>query len=414
MLGSLFTQGAVFITSIALGRLLGKDLFGEFGMVMSTQLALTGIAQVSTGLMATKFTAEFREVDKVRAGQILGLCGVLTLVTGLSTSSLMFVSAPWVAEHILVAPQLSTAVVISSGFVLFSIMNGYQVGALAGFECYKSICIYGALIGITQITLSIFGAIYWGLNGALAGIAICSFLRWLCFKIILNQEMKKYFIIPSYLGFWRQFKVLHSFALPAALAGFITIPAIWLSNLFLVRLPNGYAEMGVYSAANSLRLTFLFLPILLNSVAIPLINNYKGQGKKNLYSSVFFSNLKLTVVTAFIGALLMLCFGAHLLGVFGTEFVSKNVDQLIFFISISIFLEATGIALYQSIQSHEKMWLSFFVIALPRDLLIVLAAYFFTKSSGSVGLSAAHTLGLLYAVVIKIYIVYKFNLHNKV
>lgn len=414
LIGTLFAQGSVFLTAIILARLLGKEVFGELGMIQSTLLTLTSIAQVSTGLTATKYVAEFRDADKARAGRVLGLCSVLTLATGVVATVLLLISAPWVAEHMLAAPHLAVSLAISAAFVLFSVMNGYQIGALAGLESYKSISVYGALLGAAHLALCGLGAMLWGLHGALGGMAVSALLRWGVYGLVLHRETAKQGITVQRQAGLREREILRRFALPAALSGLTTMPAIWLGNAFLVQQPGGYTEMGIYSAATNLRTIVLFLPVLFNSVAVSLINSHKGQKNSESYTSAFFLNLKLTTVAALIGAVVMWWCGESVIRIFGPDFVSKNVSVLMLLMSISVVLEAIGVAVYQLIQSHEKMWLSFFVIALPRDLLIVVAAYSLTQSYGSAGLAGAYALGCLFALVVKLGLSYKLSLHNRV
>ena len=69
-----FIQGSVFLTNVAIANILGREVFGEFGMIQNTMLIVAGIAQMSMGVTATKYIAEFRSNDKARAGRILGLC----------------------------------------------------------------------------------------------------------------------------------------------------------------------------------------------------------------------------------------------------------------------------------------------------------------------------------------------------
>ncbi len=414
LIGTVFAQGSVFLTAIILARILGKEVFGELGMIQSTLLTLTSIAQVSTGLTATKYVSEFRDVNKARAGRVLGLCSVLTLATGVAATVLLVISAPWMAEHVLAAPHLAVSLSISAAFVLFSVMNGYQIGALAGLESYKSISIYGALLGAAYLAVCVLGAGLWGLNGALGGMAVSALLRWGIYGVALRREIGKQGITIQRREGMKERKILYRFALPAALSGLTTMPAIWLGNAFLVQQPNGYAEMGIYSAATNLRTIVLFLPVLFNSVAISLINSHKGQKNNKSYTSVFFLNLKLTTVAALIGATSMWVFGEWAIRIFGSDFVSNNVTAMMLLMSISVVFEAIGIAVYQLIQSHEKMWLSFFSIALPRDMLIVVAAYFLTQSYGSAGLAGAYALGCLLALMVKVGLSYKMNLHNRV
>jgi O-antigen/teichoic acid export membrane protein len=413
-LGTIFAQGCVFLTAILLARLLGKEVFGELGMIQSTLLTLASIAQVSTGLTATKYVAEFRDADKMRAGRVLGLCSVLTLATGVVATALLLISAPWVAENMLAAPHLAVSLAISAAFVLFSVMNGYQIGALAGLESYKSIAVYGALLGAAHLALCGLGAMLWALHGALGGMAVSALLRWGVYGLVLRREIKKQGITMERKAGLKERDVLCGFTLPAALSGLTTMPAVWLGNAFLVQQPNGYAEMGVYSAAMYLRTIILFFPVLLNGVAVALINSHKGQENKSSFKATFSLNLGLTAAAALMGAILMWFFGEGALKVFGANFAGSGAAGIIFFMSISVVAEAIGIAMYQLIQTHEKMWLSFFAIALPRDVLIVFSAYFLAQSYGGAGLAGAFALGCLWALMTKIGICFKLNLYDRV
>lgn len=412
-LGTLIAQGSTFFTAILLARMLGKEIFGELGMIHSTLLTLASIAQVSTGLTATKYIAEFRGIDKTRAGKVLGLCSVLTVATGIAATVLLLISAPWMAEHILKAPHLAVSLGISAAFVLFSVMNGYQIGALAGLECYRSISIYGALLGGLHLIICSVGALLGGLDGALLGIVVSAILRWAVYANVLRHEASKQDISLRRRGWAEERNILWGFTLPAALSGLTTLPAIWGGNALLVRQLDGYAEMGIYSAAMSLRMIVLFLPALLNGVAISLINNHKGNRDNHSLETMFVLNLKLTAVVAFFGATLLWLWGEPALKIFGSDFYGENIKLMLVLMSISVVVESIGIAVYQLIQSYEKMWASFFAIAIPRDILIVATAYFLTPIYGAAGLAGAMTIGALWAFFIKIGLVYKMKLYGR-
>ncbi len=412
--GTVFAQGSVLLTAIILARILGKETFGEYGMIHSTLLTLTSIAQVATGVTATKYVAEFRDVDKARAGRVLGLCSVLTLATGCLGVCLLGINASWIAERVLGAPHLTESLLIAAAFVLFSAMNGYQIGALVGLESYKSISLYGVLLGVVHLAVCGLGAELWGVRGALGGIAVSAMLRWATYGAVLRHELGRWNISVQPREGLRERKIMYRFALPAAMSGLTTMPAIWLGNAFLVHQPNGYSEMGLYSAGNNLRTMVLFLPIIFNNVAVSLINSHKGRKNRELYRSAFFINLVLTFVLALIGSLLMWLGGEWALRAFGDGFVGKNVTLMISLMSFSVVFEVLGIAVYQLIQSHEKMWLSFFTIALPRDVLIVITAYFLTQHYGSAGLAGAYAIGCLLALLVKVGLAYSMDLHNKV
>jgi O-antigen/teichoic acid export membrane protein len=413
VVGALFTQGSVFLTTIILARLVGKEQFGQFGMIQSTLLTLTSIAQVATGLTATKFVAEFRDVDKEHAGRMLGLCSVLTLVTGTLATVLLIISAPWLADHVLKAPHLSTGLVLSAAFVLFSVMNGYQIGALAGLECYKNISIFGAVLGSAHLVVCWGAAVLWGLNGGLAGLAISALLRWGVYSAVLRREISKHGITIRRREGIRERESVLKFALPAALSGLTATPALWLGNAFLVRQPDGYSEMGTYTAVNNLRIMVLFLPVLLNAVSSSILNNHKGKGNLDAYRATYIFNLRAAIISATIGAGLMCVLGEWVMQAFGRDFVGASVAPIIFLVAASVIVEAAGSAAYQLITCHGIMWVSLCLIVLPRDFLMVLAAYYLTPLYGAVGLAGAYTLGCLITLVMVLSVNYKMNLYNR-
>jgi len=50
------------------------------------------------------------------------------------------------------------------------------------------------------------------------------------------------------------------FSVPAFLSSAMTIPVTWISNAMLIRSPGGYAEMGIYNAANQMRTAATYIP----------------------------------------------------------------------------------------------------------------------------------------------------------
>jgi O-antigen/teichoic acid export membrane protein len=309
LIGTALGQGSVFVAAVIMARILGKEVFGEFGIVQSTLLTMTSIAQVATGITANKYVAEFRDTDKERTGRILGLCSVMTIATGVLAVAILLVGAPFLAEEVLGSPRLSLALSIGVVYVFFSVINGYQIGTLSGLEAYRSIAVFGAILGVGHVIVCVLGALYWGLYGALAGISLSAFLRWSIYRLVVYREIDKRGIQVRRREALVERDALFKFALPAALAGLTTMPALWLGNAFLVRQPGGFAEMGLYSAGLNLRTVILFVPLILNNVAVSLINSHKGKKDESSYQSFFTLNLRITFLLAFFGASAMWFFG---------------------------------------------------------------------------------------------------------
>lgn len=320
IVSSVFMQGSVFLTNVVIANLLGKDVFGEFGMIQNTVLIISSMAQMATGIIATKYIAEFRSSDQARAGRILGLCSSVSFITAAVSTFIIILTASWIASTILKASHLTYGLIISSGTIFFSILNGYQADALAGLEGYGRLARAGIIQGIIYVCICSLFSWLWKLEGTLGGLVFSFFLRWYFFDRALRQECMAQKISVNHHNWWTERNVITRFAIPAALIGFLTMPVVWLSNVLLVRQPGGYAQMGVFTAAFSLRTMIVFLPSLMNNVGMSLLNNQKGLEDNRNYKRVFLTNLVLTQSVVLIGSLIVVLLGPWLLKLFGKDF----------------------------------------------------------------------------------------------
>ncbi len=82
LLGALMAQGATLAASVITARLLGREQFGEYGMIQSTVGMLGIFAGLGLGMTATKFVAELRTRDPQRAGRIIALGTAAAVISG--------------------------------------------------------------------------------------------------------------------------------------------------------------------------------------------------------------------------------------------------------------------------------------------------------------------------------------------
>ncbi len=410
-IGAVFTQGATFLSNILIANLLGREVFGQYSIILSTLLTVVGIAQVATGLTATRYVAELRSKDKERAGRILGMCSTVALVTGVGATVILGMSAGWLASDVLKVPEAAHGMLIAAVVVLFSVMNAYQTGALAGLESYPTLAKLGVLTGIVQVAASVGFCWLWGLDGAVLGLVITAALRWWLHARAIKDEAATFGIHVTRRGLRQEKSLLLRFILPGALSGVTTLPAIWLANAFLVRQPNGVAEMALFAAANYLRILVLFVPNLVNGVGISLINSQLATKDQHNYSKVFWANLFLTSAAAISGAVLVAALGPILLGLFGQEFVLGT--HVLFVLLAATVLEGIALGPYQIVQSQGKMWLSLLLVALPRDISLAFSAYFLTAQHSAVGLAYAYTAAWGLALVLITVLAYRISGHGK-
>ena len=411
LVGTVFTLGSSFVTNIIFANILGRDVFGEFGMVQSTMVTISGIAQLATGFTATKYVAEFRVQDKERTGRIMGLCSVLSSIAAFVAAAALLLGATWLAVHTLKAPQMREGLMIAAGFVLFSVLNGYQMGVLAGLESYRALAGCTVVHGFAAVAIGTLAAWLWGFEGALASMAFGSLLRWYLFKRVMKSEAESQGIKVRIDGIWDERKVIYRFALPTAISGFSSMPALWVANAFLVRQPEGYSQMGLYASASNLKSLVLFLPFLLNNVCMSLLNSQRGAGNEDRYRKLFWTNMAFTAVVALAGAVLVAASGKWLLRLYGKDF-TEGYPVLVVLMGASVF-ECVALASYQIVQAQERMWLSFFAIAFPRDAMVAVLAYLLIPRHGAMGLAISYATAHATAFVVTVVIISFIGLNTR-
>jgi len=408
LVGTAFLQGSVFLGNIIVARLLGAEVFGVYNIVLSTLLTASGLAQFSTGITATRYVAQYRAKDKEKVAGILCFLLRLSFISGCLGTVLVALASNWLADNVLGRTGIAEYFVVSAAYILFSVMSGYLTGALAGLEGYRSLALISPIQGVLHITLLGVGAWVWGGYGAVIGLTLSSALRWILLRWVLLREADKHQIPWRGAKGRNEHNMLTRFSIPASLAGLSSMPALWLSNVFLIQQPGGYKEMGLYGAAFSLRTLIIIFPVILNNVTSSILNFQLGVGNDERYRKLFKANLLISVFIAILGMAVIIISGRWILGLFGAEFQAGY--PILFLLVLSTVPETLQNAIYQVIQSRGRMWLSLYGVAIPRDVTLIGMAYYFTRDYGASGLATAYTIAWTIALLCTIVIVWNLGI----
>src|ERR1700730_13284269 len=93
-----FTRCFALLMSIVVARLVGRELFGEFGVVQGTVGVFALLAGLGMSVTATKYVAELRQKDPVRVGRIIGLSVLVATLSAVIMSIALIATAPWLAR----------------------------------------------------------------------------------------------------------------------------------------------------------------------------------------------------------------------------------------------------------------------------------------------------------------------------
>ncbi len=383
--GAIISRGLSLISSVLVARMLGKEGFGELGIIQSSVGMFATFAGFGLGLTATKYVAEFRAKDPAKAGRIIGLSSVVSLVTGGLITIILVVLAPWLAAKTLNAPKLSGLLILSAPLLLLGAWGGAQIGALAGFESFKRLAQLNLITGLLNFPLMVCGVYLGGLTGAVLGavcanLAGCALNSW-----ALRFEMRKVGVPVIYSGCHAEWPILWKFSLPSLLSGVMVGPVTWACNALLVNQPNGYAEMGLFNAANQWRSAIVFIPGTLGVVILPMLANMHGTKDLSNYKKTLKYNLVLNFIISLIVAITVCILAKIIMAAYGSGF--RDGQVVLILLSSSAVLWATLNVIGQAIASSASMWWGFGLNGIWA--IAMLASTWFLVGYGATGLALA-------------------------
>lgn len=300
-----------------------------------------------------------------------------------------FIFAPWIAEHIINAPQLASLLRIGSIILFISALNGVQTGVLSGFEAFKNIARVNFFAGLLSFPILIAGAYFWGLVGVAWALVINLCFNWFFGYQALRKEVRLFKTHFNFKKYSRELSVLWKFSLPAVLAGLLVGLVTWACNAMLVNQPNGYEEMGVLTAALIFQGLLLFVNGMLNAPLLSMVSNAGIKMPEKLEKA----NILSTWILGVIVAIPLLCFPELAQIMF-----SKGYDTYSFKATFSLVVFCTTILMFKAglarvLTANNLLWWGFLSNACWAAILIV--ATVFLVHWGALGLAISLTIAYM-------------------
>lgn len=398
ILSALALQGSVLVSTVVVARILGLQSFGAYSMLVSTVMTIATIAQSGSGLVATKYVAEFLSEDPRRVGRLLAMCRVLTLATGSIAALLVLATADIIGGTLLDRPELASQVRIVALAILFQVSVAYQFGALQGFGAFRELGRAGVIAGLGHIAFTAIGAWLGQFVGATIGFVIASAFRTIVFAAALSGVCRRHGVAERAPPRREDFALVWRFGLPAGLAGFVTMPCLWFVTVLVARLPGGLAQVAIFNVGHQIRQAVLQLPSLLNAVSFSILSRLKGLDAAADFRRVFWTNLAVNATFSSLTIAALTLFVEPLLRLYGRDFADGRV--LVVVLLLAVIPESLAMSFYQLIQSAGRMWYSLFAIVIPRDLLYVALAGILIGEIGVVGAAAAYPIAWIVALIL--------------
>lgn len=385
--GAVSSRSIGLLASIIVARILGKSGFGELGVVQSTTNLYMTFAQFGVSMTVTKYVAEFRTTDPERAGRFIAMSGTLAVVSGCVVGLVMVLTSAW-AARLMAAPQLQLAIAISAAALLLITANEAQNGVLNGLEAFKSRSTIQLIAAIASFPISVIGAFFFGLIGAVYGLIAAQALVLVLSQRAIQKETSAAGISIRWRELRKEAGVLMRFSLPMLLVGVVYMPATWIANMILVNTPGGYAEMGVFSAADRWRTAIVFLPSLLGGVALPMLSSLQSKADSGKYQSVLWANIKFSILASLAVAAPVALLAPWIMNSYGPGF-KEGTRVLILLCSTAVAFAAFWIV-NQSLLSRGRV-MTIFYINLGWAVTL-LTAEWLLRGQGANGLALAYLL----------------------
>lgn len=348
-----FTVAASFF----LARILGQESFGEYGVINSTTAMISGMAGLGIGTTVIKYVAELRDKDPVRAGHILALSTIVTTVSAFLYGAVFVGFAPWLAAHTLAAPTLAPMLQVSAITVSLGVVNSVQSCTLSGCEAFRLTSRITIVCSIVQTVLVLAGAWFWHLQGTVFALAISMLVTVAVTHWAVKKEMGRYKIAMIWREAGSEWRVLIQYSLPTFLSSMSAGPIVWGCNALLANQPNGYAQLGIYNAANQWQSAIQFLPALIGTAILPVMSERHGNGDSQGGLRVMKGMMGVTALIVVPAALLVCACGSWIMRGYGASFISGYWVLVLSVVTAALLAVMTPVGQY--LAACGRMWTAF-------------------------------------------------------
>lgn len=378
-LGKLF----IFLSGIICARILGKEQFGELGMVRSTLGMFIILGAGGIGVTATRYIAAFRNDQKQHAASIYRMSTLFTLACGIVITIIALATSQDLAESYLQSPALTNPLLIGSIILLLSILNSSENGTLAGLENFKMIAVNTLIGSLIEAICMVVGAYYYQLEGAIAGFGIGILALYIANKMAAIKALHKANIPTNIKRIYKEdWRLILSYSIPATLSALTVTPVFWLIRSMLVRRCD-YGELGLFEAADQWKVILLFIPGAISQIVLPIMSSITN---KDTFRKALVGNMAFMAGITTMLALISWFAAPIIMQLYGKAFTDPMTLTIL---SLSTIPTAVSQILEMTLYSQEKMWESFVINIIWGIVTIGLAYFFLQNGYGAAGIALA-------------------------
>lgn len=394
LIGGIIPRIFTMSSSVIIARILGRDGYGELGIVQSTMGLFGVMAGFGLGYTAIKHIAEFKYKDPAKVNRIFNLTIIFSFLSSLLMMIACIAMSSWLAQRTLNRPELDDLLVAGSLLLFISAIKGVLSASLSGYEAFPQIAKIHIIEGVVTPLTAIPLVWFYGVHGAIASLTINAALSVILCSGALKREFIRHNISISFNKYaWREWPVICHFALPAMSTGLLVSPVTWISNLILINQPGGYGEMGLFNAANQWRMFIVFIPSLLSSAMLPVLSETWGEKNQSDFKKTVSLNFRIIWIIALPMTVTVIILGKYLAGIYGKQFV--GIESIIVVLMLAVFLNVVNSTVGTALAAAGRMWTGAFM-NLGWGIVLILSSLILVPHLGGQGLAIAYLLAYLF------------------
>jgi O-antigen/teichoic acid export membrane protein len=399
-LAAMCAQGLPLLGMLIAARILGREPFGQLGIVYQTIMTLQVFAVLGLGMTATTFIARWLPGEPDRVPRIMALCYGFTALTGGLFALGFVVGADSIAVDVLAAPALAEQLRLGGVLAFLAALTAVQSGMLLGFKAFRDMALVNFLGGVASATLLATGAHVAGVGGALYGLGIALGLQALLNYLLNRRAMARHGLRMRWSLPRAELPLLWRFSLPSVLTMALWSLGSWIASALLVRQPGGLAEMGLLAAANQWFSALMFVPGVLTQVLLPTYSErLAGDRPTEAGNLALRSALIITLCIAPVAGLLV-ALSSWIAALYGPEFATGGAVFAVTFLAAAT--TAPYGALTNYLVARQRMWMRLGINLLWATALVGGAAVLVQR--GALGVAVA----MLIAHVIRVTLTYAY------
>lgn len=254
----------LLLAGIIIARLLGKDLYGEYGMVKTTMFHIASFSTLGLGFTSTKYIADAIENYPSRLKNIIRTSLGTTLSFSFFLCVLLFLFANQLALFI-EEPETAPAFRALGVIIVFRAINTVSAGVLGGYKAYKTVGLNSIVSGLTLLVFSGLLTYKYGVVGSFIALALSQ---------LVNAVMNVAAVLNLYRkeeGEENVAKEMLFFTFPVAIQEFSYMLCTWGGTMILTKYAS-FGDVGLWSAASQWNAIIMFIPSLLSNVVLSYLS----------------------------------------------------------------------------------------------------------------------------------------------